>query len=427
VSNIGTTFYLIAHYVAYSVIALALAALTLAILRTYLIRHYWENPALRIFGALRSARTSGVVLIVLFVVYFVAYAVLLTHFAPLSSRADNFSGRVEISIPADSIVRAIHELSETQATIKDAIKQQSDNIKAIGDAVRAQKIEGRGPVLVTPGNDSANTSGGSGWGPYVWIVCLLLLIPLALWTIGYSIESPRMSSSAKYFLRASTSSLALVSISIGTIITVKELTIFRISISPQLAGKGVDSLDKGIDHVQKVTINFPEVSDNGTQFDCGSPVAPELNPERNDMRIGPFPTGWADPEGADPNIKKEFDVTFNSLKFVVEHIKLQTVRADLIGLMLVGSFDQLRLKPRLQQKYGENAGLAMARAIWVKNQFSDVYGLLLGTKIMTVTAGPGHAEISGNAQTVVIDNNALPIAGDLDRAVQVCAIWRNKR
>jgi hypothetical protein len=324
--------------------------------------------------------------------------------------------------------------AENGGGIADAIREQTDSIKNINDAIRARKDAENTPVVIIPPADSTNSAGGSGWGHYFLIAMLLVIFPSFLFGFGYFAENYWAETrAAKYSLRAVASGLALVSISIGTIVTIKDLTILHVTYAPQSGGQSESQSQsqQGRPQIQTVIINIPESRQRSIRLDCGRPKAPEENSgenrEGNEMRIGPFPIGWANPEDnkdGNPDVIKAFELTRESLTKVAQLIRQQvSPQKNLVGLTLIGSFDKRPLGPGLRKKYGENAGLAMARAIWVKDQFAKQGKLIRETQMVVMTAGPGHTELQANGQVIRLDQTVQQDAGDQDRAVQVCATW----
>jgi hypothetical protein len=134
-----------------------------------------------------------------------------------------------------------------------------------------------------------------------------------------------------------------------------------------------------------------------TGFDCGGANHP--------MNVGPFVVG-----------KVELEPGATDVAAIVA--RLAAARGDraLTGLLVVGSADKTPLFPRLARRYETNAGLAQARAEWVRDQLQTELQanseLLRPEGIATVVAGPAHVGLK-------VDPEQLA----LDREVRVCALW----
>jgi hypothetical protein len=138
-----------------------------------------------------------------------------------------------------------------------------------------------------------------------------------------------------------------------------------------------------------------------TVFDCGSSEKP--------FKVGPFAAG---------EVVLEHDNT--GVRALLDRLIASGDHRALIALMLIGSADKTPLLPELAQRYGSNAGLAQARAEWVKSQLLEAdatHQLDLDgpAKIATLTAGPSQVGLTIPATDLA-----------LDRAVRVCAIWGTK-
>jgi hypothetical protein len=142
--------------------------------------------------------------------------------------------------------------------------------------------------------------------------------------------------------------------------------------------------------------NSPTRSDAG--FDCGDPD--------NALKVGPFVTG---------DVKLEKGTT--DVNVLLDRLSARRDHRALIGLILLGSADKTPLLPKLASQYGSNAGLAQARAEWVRSRLlqadvSHQLGVASWDKIATTVAGPARVGI-----------DITPDALALDREVRVCAIW----
>ena len=230
----------------------------------------------------------------------------------------------------------------------------------------------------------------------------------------------RPNNEKKLIARSATSLLTIGSLSIGSIVTVKELTLLHIDrLELNTRAPGEESTQ-----IQDISVSIQSPGDRAVSFDCGG-----ADPKTaNDMRIGPFPIGMAsrqDNVSHNPEINHEFDVRDASFDAVTQRIKGFLATRNLLGLILIGSFDKRTLKPDLKEKYGENAGLAMARAEWVKRKLFEI----LGSKgnVVTMVSGPRNAEITPIGRSLLIEQKNSASLGADDRTVQVCAMWEINR
>jgi hypothetical protein len=389
---------------------------------------YLQVSSQRLLAILRqllssSARRAVLVLLILCSMAYYGLFIVLAQprfQPPIADRLNAFSD--------ENIVRMLKDQTAAQESIAGAIKQQNDNIKNIEGAIRSQSNPGSSSIVVIPQLESRALERISNSWPILTILTLLIIVPSVM--LGFLFLSfreepsfgeprPPRSIAAKSFVRATASTITLASISIGTLITVKELNLFTFNITMR---SGQDNSAS----IQKVTINFPQRPDKKTHTDCGIPAPKEANREQNTMRVGPFPICVARPEdipAGDLEIQKAFEVTSSSLIAIADHIKEHKDRAKLIGLTLIGSFDKRSLKAACKKKFGENAGLAMSRANWVKEQLVDQYKAAEVAEIVATTAGPGQTELNENGQMMSTNITTPQNFGDLDRAVQVCATW----
>jgi hypothetical protein len=86
-------------------------------------------------------------------------------------------------------------------------------------------------------------------------------------------------------------------------------------------------------------------------------------------------------------------------------------------MLLVGSADKFRLRPRLLRIYGSNAGLARARAAWVEKQLADCDAFLGGKAPPIVNVTSGNAVVG--AEKTWTETAA-------DRSVHVFGVWVEK-
>jgi hypothetical protein len=388
---------------------------------------YLQVSSQRLLAILRqllssSARLAVLVLLILCSIAYYGLFIVLAQprfQPPIADRLNAFSD--------ENIVRMLKDQTAAQESIAGAIKQQSDNIKNIEGAIRSQSNPGSSSIVVIPQPESGVFERISNSSPILTILTLLIIVPSVMLGLLFfsdersSFDEDRRPRSilAKSFVRATTSTVTLASISIGTLFTVKELKLFNFYITPKSGQEQSAS-------IQKVTINFPQRPDKMIRLDCGIAAPKEANREQNTMRVGPFPICVARPEdvpAGDPELQKAFEVTSSSLIAIADHIKEHKDRAKLIGLTLIGSFDKRSLKAACKKKYGENAGLAMSRANWVKEQLVDHYKAAEVAEMVAMTAGPGQTELNENGQMMSTNITTPQNFGDLDRAVQVCATW----
>lgn len=146
------------------------------------------------------------------------------------------------------------------------------------------------------------------------------------------------------------------------------------------------------------------VTADETQLDCG---------EGENYKIGPFADGTAGDASIKPDeklltkLKKDIEILVG--KLIKNHLGQRP-----LGLILVGSADKRELTPPLFHFFGSNAGLAQARAEWVRKAIENSMNPKPKT-ILTLSSGPAHVGLD-------------PLPEDLakDRSVRVCAIWGNK-
>jgi hypothetical protein len=139
-----------------------------------------------------------------------------------------------------------------------------------------------------------------------------------------------------------------------------------------------------------------------TVFDCGDQDQP--------YRVGPFANGKTDLESG-----------ATAVADLVKRLTGGNDRRTLIGLLLIGSTDKTQLSSRSTRQYDTNAGLAQARAEWVRAQLvtSDAFHQLAAApagKIAAVIAGPTQLGFD-------VDPAKLAI----DRAVRVCVLWQQQK
>jgi hypothetical protein len=138
----------------------------------------------------------------------------------------------------------------------------------------------------------------------------------------------------------------------------------------------------------------------------------------NNMRIAPFPDGWATvedyPDRATADIQKAFKTLESQISTVLEFLKSQPKRVA--SLMVIGSADRRQLATAaVRKRYGSNSGLAQARANWVKDKLVSDPRRIETQAVVAFDAGPSIFKVvsAGSASTELA----------LDRAVQVCALW----
>lgn len=132
-------------------------------------------------------------------------------------------------------------------------------------------------------------------------------------------------------------------------------------------------------------------------FDCGDPSDP--------MKVGPFATG-----------EVALEPSATDVPAVVARLIAESGNRALTGLLLVGSADKTPLSPQLARRYETNAGLAQARAEWVRDRLREELQnhpkLIRLERIATMVAGPSHVGL-----------NIAPDQLARDRDVRVCALW----
>ena len=154
---------------------------------------------------------------------------------------------------------------------------------------------------------------------------------------------------------------------------------------------------------QKTTV---PVTVDETELDCG---------EGDSYKIGPFADGNAGDTSIKPDEKLLAKLNENIEPLVGKLTKNHLGQRPL-GLILVGSADKRELKPPLFHLFGSNAGLAQARAEWVRKAIENSSMRPKPKTILTLSSGPAH-----------VGQDPLP-EKDLaeDRSVRVCAIWGSK-
>jgi hypothetical protein len=106
------------------------------------------------------------------------------------------------------------------------------------------------------------------------------------------------------------------------------------------------------------------------------------------------------------------------MKPVIDSIMANRQKRQLAALLLVSSADATPLSPNLKSAYEDNAGLAKARANWVRDNIEaelsddDRLGMVPPT-IVSINTGLPITRLTSQAQPAV-----------LSRAVAVCALWR---
>lgn len=146
------------------------------------------------------------------------------------------------------------------------------------------------------------------------------------------------------------------------------------------------------------------VTADETELDCG---------DGDNYKIGPFADGTAGDTSMKPDVKNlsELKAKIADLTGTLEEHRL---KQRLLGLILVGSADIRELKPPLTHSFGSNAGLAQARAEWVRIAIGNSMSPKPKT-ILTLSSGPAHVGL-----------DPLPENLAKDRSVRVCAIWGSK-
>lgn len=142
-----------------------------------------------------------------------------------------------------------------------------------------------------------------------------------------------------------------------------------------------------------------DVTDKNIELDCG---------KDHEYTIGPFP------DKDEAHKLESTEVTNQQINNIIEILTSKAYGRRLIGLVLIGSADKRLLNEGvLTSEYISNAGLARARAEWVRKEFESSLEALSIEGIIILHAVPSTIHLS-----------QLEEDYKMSRAVQVCAFWR---
>ncbi len=227
----------------------------------------------------------------------------------------------------------------------------------------------------------ANRQQGSFQAPVVGLALILIFFGCVVWWI--------VSDSRKPLIPAALAAGAFLSV--GKLVSFEKLLGFE-----KLVGFEA-KLGEGGESETRISI---DLSPAGLDLDCN-----------DDYVVSGFIPGehekWDNKSGDLSQKAKEIGAKLRKLN----------ESGRLAGVIFVGSADTQQMLPEALKKYGSNAGLAQARAQWVRTQLEVEGGY--GRKIepaLVLSTGPSFVGL-----------NVGKVERTKDRSVRVCAVWNSKR
>jgi hypothetical protein len=336
----------------------------------------------------------------------IAIAVVILAVA-ISNFALNFYSLSNQNISTNTHTLTIQELTEALRPFLPNLKLQAEQHQELIQTIK--QAQSLGPTVMEPETAVVGLSGVGSFILYLSAFSMIMLGSL-LTVLGYWLWKFQNRLAAGIISSAAGAAVAFGGFSLGGVTLVGKVD----KLFPITLGGGHSDVPTKIEIVyQPPQGPRGEPGPQGRPGDKGDPGEPGGDAskivgldcgESDSQRIGTFVVGSASKlEDEKAGVKKIQDVG--------EKLKMASEQRALLSLVLVGSADKRPLSGALLKEFGSNAGLAQARAKWVKDRLPALFP---GNReaIVAVYGGPLGVGLVTSRDVLAFD-----------RAVQVCAFW----